>query len=82
MSSNGVGHIIKMAAMPMYGKNLLKSSESKYYQICPNDDPGFTLMHFTARSNLWRVIIYAYFVFFISLFYVCYITFVMKHNRT
>ena len=24
----------------------------KYYQICPNDDPGLTLTYFTARSNL------------------------------
>ena len=24
----------------------------EYYQICSNDDPGFTLTYFTARSNL------------------------------
>ena len=24
----------------------------KYYQVCPNDDPGLTLTYFTARSNL------------------------------
>ena len=24
----------------------------KYYQVCSNDDPGFTLTYFTARSNL------------------------------
>ena len=24
----------------------------KYYQICPNDDPGLTVTYFTARSNL------------------------------
>ena len=24
----------------------------KYYQICSNDDPGLTLIYFTARSNL------------------------------
>ena len=24
----------------------------KYYQVCPNDDPGLTLAYFRARSNL------------------------------
>ena len=24
----------------------------EYYQVCSNDDPGLTLTHFTARSNL------------------------------
>ena len=24
----------------------------KYYQVCSNDDPGFTLTYVTARSNL------------------------------
>ena len=24
----------------------------KYYQICPNDDPGVTLTYFSAMSNL------------------------------
>ena len=24
----------------------------KYYQICPNDDPGLNLTYFTARSTL------------------------------
>ena len=24
----------------------------EYYQVCSNDDPGFTMMYFTARSNL------------------------------
>ena len=24
----------------------------EYYQVCLNDDPGLTLTHFTARSNL------------------------------
>ena len=66
--SNGPGHMIKMAAMPIYGKNLKKSSSGtkrpmtlnfgmhhwvlKYYQVCSNDDLGLTLTFFTARSNL------------------------------
>ena len=63
--SNGPGHITKMAAIPIYGKNLKNSSLEpkelklgihnrvlKYYQICSNDDPGLTLTYFTARSNL------------------------------
>ena len=67
--SNGSGHLIKMAVMPIYGKNLKKIFFSgtkkpmtlklnmqywalKYYQVCSNDDPGLTLIYFTARSNL------------------------------
>ena len=58
--SNGPGHTTKMAAMPMYGKNLKKSSPEpkdlvcsiEYYQACSNDDPVLTLTYFTARSNL------------------------------
>ena len=56
----------KMAAIPVYGKNLKKSSRRpmtlkfsmhhqvlEYYQVCSNDDPGLTLTYFTARSNLF-----------------------------
>ena len=25
---------------------------SEYYQVCSNDDPGFTLTYFAAKSNL------------------------------
>ena len=59
--SNGPGHMTKMAAMPIYGKNLKKSSTLKlgmqhrmpeYYQFYSNNDPGLTLTCFTARSNL------------------------------
>ena len=62
--SNGPGHMTKMAAMPIYGKNLKKFSSQvtlkfgmqhwvlKYYQVCSNDDPGLTLTYFMARSNL------------------------------
>ena len=58
----------KMAAMPIYGKNLknLLHRDQKtdalklgmqhralvYYQVYSNDDPGLTLIYFTARSNL------------------------------
>ena len=54
----------KMASMPIYGKNLSGTKRPmslnlgmhhrvlEYYQICSNDDPGFTLTYFTARSNL------------------------------
>ena len=52
-----------MAAMPIYGKNLKKSSSLEpeadmqhrvleNYQVCSNDDPGLTSTYFTARSNL------------------------------
>ena len=67
--STGPGHMTKMAAMPIYGKNLKKSSSLEpkkpmtlklgiqhqvlgYYQVCSNDDPGLTLIYYTARSNL------------------------------
>ena len=55
----------KMAAMPINGKNLQKSSSLEpksgwpwnlvciieYYQICSNDGPGLSLTYFMARSN-------------------------------
>ena len=55
----------KLAAMPMYGKNPLNYPESagrfpgnlvcSIWDCCLlqlNDDPGVTLTHLTARSNL------------------------------
>ena len=63
--SNGSGHMTKMAAMPIYGKNLKESSPEpmtlklgmqhrmlEYYQFCSNHDPGLTLTYFTAMSNV------------------------------
>ena len=66
--SNGPGHMTKMAAMPIYGKNLktffsgtkrpmslklgMQHWVLEYYQVCSNDDTGLTLTYFTARSNL------------------------------
>ena len=63
--SNRPGHMTKLAAMPIYGKNRkkifsrtkrlmtfiigLQHQVLKYYQV---DDPGLTLTYFTARSNL------------------------------
>ena len=54
--SNGPGNMTKMAAMPIYGKNLKKIFSGtkrpmtlklgmqhqvlEYYQFCSNDDPG------------------------------------------
>ena len=65
---NGLGHMTKMATMPIYGKNLknlLLQNQKSYdletwhvalrtqaLQVCINDDPGLTLTYFTARSNL------------------------------
>ena len=58
------GHITKMAAMPICGKNLKKSSPEpkgrwSWNLVCSigclslfNDDSGLTLTCFTARSNL------------------------------
>ena len=63
--SNSPGHMTKMAAMPIYGKNIKKSSsgikrlmtfklgmQHRVLEVCSNDDPGLTLTYFTARSNL------------------------------
>ena len=66
--STGTGHMTKMAAMPLYGKTLkiffsgtktpmtlkldMQHWVLEYYQVCSNDDPGLTLIYFTARSNL------------------------------
>ena len=59
------GHMIKMAAKPIYGKNPSKiffygtvgpiSMKHLGHQpiiVCSNDGPGLTLTYFTARSNL------------------------------
>ena len=61
------GHMTKMGATPIYGKNLLKifsrtrrqDLETWYsigvvwaYQVCSNDDPKMTLTYLTSRSNL------------------------------
>ena len=62
------GYMTKMAAMPIYGKNIIffffgtkkpitlkfgmQHSVLEYYQVCSNDDPWLTLTYFTARSNL------------------------------
>ena len=70
--SNGPGHMTKMAAMPIYGKNLKKIfSRTKRpmtlnlcmqhlvlgsYQICSNGDPGLTLTYFTA-SRIWSLML-------------------------
>ena len=64
---NGPGHMTKMAAVPIYGKNLknlLQNRRADFHEtwyvalgtpayiVCINDDPGVTLTYFTARSNL------------------------------
>ena len=66
--SNGLGHMTKMAAMPIHGKifkivfSRTKSPMTlkldiqhwllEYYQVCSNDDPGLTMTDLTAMSNL------------------------------
>ena len=65
---NGPGHMTKMAATPIYGKNLknllLENRRADFHEtwyetsgllpiiVCINDDSGVTLTYFTARSNL------------------------------
>ena len=58
----GLGHMTKMAAMPIYGKTLKKIFFSRTKGpmtlcigsiiVCSNDDPRLTLTYFIARSNL------------------------------
>ena len=66
--SGHLGHMTKMAAMPIYGKNHSKIFSGASGPICKklgvthqgllsiivcsNDDPGVTLTYFMARSNL------------------------------
>ena len=64
--SRHLGHMTKMAATSLYGKNPQKYSSPepagrfsrnlvcsiKPMIVCSNDDRGVTLTYFTARSNL------------------------------
>ena len=59
--SNDLGHVTKMAAMPIYGKNpLLRNQQvndlrtwyTALMTLCSNNDPGLTLTYFTAMSTL------------------------------
>ena len=58
------GHMTKMAVMPIYGTNtlktffsritgqiLMKHQRPKPFIICVNHDPRLTLTYFTTRSN-------------------------------
>ena len=56
MYVNNPGHMTKMAAMPIYGKNPskklgMKHQWLKYYNVYINHDPVMTLTFFTARST-------------------------------
>ena len=68
---NGPGHMTKMAVMPIYGKNLQKSSTElivlvmklgmehyvlKLYKVYINDDPELTLTHFKTISNFAKLV--------------------------
>ena len=66
--SNKFGHMTKMAAMTIYGKNpskiFLQNHQADCLEtwyvalglgpiiICSNDDPGMTMTYFIPRSNL------------------------------
>ena len=62
--STDPGHMTKMAAMPMYGKNLFLRNQkaddleswyavsgARVLPICSNDYPGLTLTYLTGISN-------------------------------
>ena len=67
-----LGHMTKMADMPIYGKNLKNIFSGtkrtmtlkvgmlhwvlEYYQVCSNDVCGMTLTYFTAMSN-WSMLL-------------------------
>ena len=65
--SRHLGHMTKIAATPIYGKNpskILQNRQADFHEtwyvasgfqaiiVCSNDAPGVTLTYFTARSNL------------------------------
>ena len=59
--SNGSGHMAKMTALPIYGKNPLKIFSddlgTRYvthwaYQVCSNGNSRLTLTYLTPKSNL------------------------------
>ena len=68
MCTKYLGHMTKMTATPIYGKNPLKFySRTRRlvtltlgmyhlgcgaYQVCSNDDPKMTLTYLASRSNL------------------------------
>ena len=66
---NGLGNMTKMAATPIYGKNLKKSNSPmimklgmghyvlKLCEIHIKDDPGLTLSYFTTMSNLAKLVV-------------------------
>ena len=67
MSKNSLCYMTKMAAMPIYGKNLLLWNQKaddlwhwllQHYQVCSNDVPGLIFTYFTARSNLVLFVLY------------------------
>ena len=57
---DGLGHMTKMAIMPIYGKNQKSYDLETWHDVASGtqalqslyDDPGLTLTYFTARSNL------------------------------
>ena len=66
---NGPGHMTKMAATPIYGKNIFFKTYSpmfmklgmkhyvlRLYTVYKNDDPGLTLTHFMTMSNLAKLV--------------------------
>ena len=68
---NGPGHMTKMAAMPIYGKNLQKSLTElspmimklgmehyvlKLYKVYINDDTELTLTHIKTMSNFAKLV--------------------------
>ena len=63
---NGSGHMTKMIAMPIYGKNFKKSSPKdlivmrhyvlKLYKVYINDDPVLALTHFNTMSNFAKLV--------------------------
>ena len=72
--SNGPGHMTKVVAMPIYGKNPFKSFSRikgpmalglgmqhwrlRPYQVCSTDGTGMTLTYFMARSLWFHSLLY------------------------
>ena len=66
VSKNGLCYMTKMAAMPIYVKNLLWNQKAddlwhwllQHYQVYSNDVPGLIFIYFTAKLNLVPFVLY------------------------
>ena len=93
VSTNGVCHMTKVAAVSIYAKNSFSETKRpmtlkldmrhwllEYFQVCSNDDPGLTLTYFTAGSTLVPFVVVVFLIFFIYLFIYFFFFFFVREN--